>query len=140
MLGGETAELPGIFNDGEFDIAGFAVGARERQAASVDNEAAGFPDVAAMTEGDVVIGLPSSGVHCSGYELVQQIIADSQHNYESHCHFDKFRSLGDVLLTPTKCYVKPVLPLLHCNLLKGAAHIATGGLISAIAAALPPQL
>ena len=132
LLGGETAELPGVFRPMEYDIAGFAVGCVERDEI--------FPRVDLMAEGDVVIGIASSGIHSNGYSLVRKIMSQSDRSFNSPCPFDTKMTLGEALLAPTKIYVKSVLPLIRKKLIKGAAHITGGGLLNNIPRCLPANL
>ncbi|CEM21717.1 unnamed protein product [Vitrella brassicaformis CCMP3155] len=132
LFPGEKAELPGIFPRGEFDMAGFAVGAADRSTV--------LPKKDAMQEGDVLIGLASSGIHANGFSLVRRVIASQGLSYNAPAPFDASRSLGDVFLTPTRIYVKAVMPLCNGGMLKGAAHIAAGGLLESVAKILPVNL
>lgn len=116
LLGGETAEMPGFYKAGDYDVAGFCVGIVEK-----DN----IIDGSKIKDGDVLIGIASSGVHSNGYSLVRKLIT----NYEEDFNGEK---VGDVLLTPTKIYVKPVLALLESIDIKGMAHITGGGFIENI--------
>ena len=118
LIGGETAEMPGMYADGEYDIAGFSVGAVERDAV--------LPR--AVAAGDVMIGLASSGAHSNGYSLIRKVAADSGAAYDAPAPFDAARPLGEALLEPTRIYVKSVLPLLSDARLKAFAHITGGGL------------
>lgn len=116
LIGGETAEMPSMYHQGDYDLAGFAVGAVER------NEILPRP----TQKGDVLIGLSSSGLHSNGYSLARQILKTNNLNF-----FDKFsenKSLGQELLTPTKIYVKSCLKALKTNKIKALAHITGGGL------------
>ena len=118
LIGGETAEMPGMYAAGEYDLAGFCVGAVERENL--------LPR--AVMAGDVMIGLASSGPHSNGYSLIRKIVADAGLAYCAPAPFDPSRTLGEALLTPTRIYVKSVLPLtLHAGV-KGFAHITGGGL------------
>jgi len=116
LIGGETAEMPGMYDPNEYDLAGFAVGL-------VDKES--IIDGSTIAQGDVVIGLASSGVHSNGYTLVRKVIAVSAAD-----PFEPFedRRLGDALLEPTRIYVKPVLATIARVKVKGIAHITGGGL------------
>lgn len=118
LVGGETAEMPGLYGDGEYDIAGFCVGAVERDDIMPRQS----------TPGDVMIGLASSGAHSNGFSLIRKIVGDAGLNYDSPAPFDSSVSLGDALLEPTRIYVKPVLPLLKDARIKAFAHITGGGL------------
>ncbi len=124
LVGGETAEMPGMYAAGDYDLAGFAVGAAERGAL--------LP--AHVAPGDVIIALPASGVHSNGFSLVRRIFADAGLNWDS-------KILGaraaELLLTPTRIYVQPMLALHRAGLLKGAAHITGGGLPGNLPRALP---
>jgi phosphoribosylformylglycinamidine cyclo-ligase len=111
LIGGETAEMPGFYRDGEYDIAGFAVGI-------VDKDK--IIDGSSIKEGDVLIGIESSGIHSNGYSLVRKLITDLNTDFQG-------KSMGEVLLTPTKIYVKPVLKLLESFEIKGMAHVTGGG-------------
>ncbi|NNM56717.1 phosphoribosylformylglycinamidine cyclo-ligase [Acidocella sp.] len=125
LVGGETAEMPGMYAAGDYDLAGFSVGAAERGAL--------LP--AGVAAGDAILALPSSGVHSNGFSLVRRIIADAGLNWGSA--FGDGRSLAEVLMQPTRIYVKPVLALHKAGLLKGAAHITGGGLPGNLPRALP---
>jgi phosphoribosylformylglycinamidine cyclo-ligase len=132
LIGGETAEMPGVYHGDDYDVAGFAVGAVER--------AALLPraDIAA---GDVVIGLASSGVHANGFSLVRRIVAASGLSWEAPAPFAPERSLGDALLTPTRLYVQSCLAAIRrTNAVKALAHITGGGFIDNIPRVLPPGL
>lgn len=118
LIGGETAEMPGMYGDGEYDLAGFCVGAVERRDF--------LPR--AVEAGDVMIGLPSSGAHSNGYSLIRKIIADRKLSYRGPAPFDPICTLGDALLTPTRIYVKALLPVLKDEAVRGFAHITGGGL------------
>ncbi|MCC5961569.1 MAG: phosphoribosylformylglycinamidine cyclo-ligase [Rhodobacteraceae bacterium] len=129
LIGGETAEMPGMYDAQDFDLAGFAMGAMERGAA--------LPaDVAA---GDVVLGLASSGVHSNGYSLVRRIVAQSGLDWDAPAPF-RGGSLGAALLTPTRLYVRPVLEALRAGGLHAAAHITGGGLTENLPRVLPEGL
>jgi phosphoribosylformylglycinamidine cyclo-ligase len=118
LIGGETAEMPSMYPDGEYDLAGFAVGVVER---------AGIIDGARIAPGDVLLGLASSGAHSNGYSLIRKIIEVSQADLGADFHG---RSLGDALLAPTRIYVKPLLSVFRelPGAVKGLAHITGGGL------------
>ncbi|MEK7266422.1 MAG: phosphoribosylformylglycinamidine cyclo-ligase [Pseudomonadota bacterium] len=118
LIGGETAEMPGMYGAGEYDLAGFCVGAVERA------------DLMPRTveAGDVMIALPSSGPHSNGYSLIRKIVKDAGLSYANAAPFDGSRSLGESLLTPTRIYVKRLLPLLKDENVRGFAHITGGGL------------
>jgi phosphoribosylformylglycinamidine cyclo-ligase len=124
LLGGETAEMPGFYDNNKFDLAGFAVG-------EVYNK--DLVDGKSITAGDAIIGLPSSGFHANGYSLVRKILKDNQLSLESEFEGKK---LGDLLTAPTKLYVKDVLAIQKQFKIKGMAHITGGGLTN-IARVLP---
>lgn len=129
LIGGETAEMPGLYKAGDYDLAGFAVGAAER------GTMLPRPDVAA---GDVVLGLPSSGVHSNGFSLVRRIVEASGLALTDAAPFAPGRSLGEALLEPTRLYVKPVLTALRATSgLKALAHITGGGFPDNIPRVLP---
>ncbi|MBO0765522.1 MAG: phosphoribosylformylglycinamidine cyclo-ligase [Hyphomicrobiaceae bacterium] len=132
LIGGETAEMPGIYAGGDYDLAGFAVGAVERGALLPRS------DIAA---GDVLIGLPSSGVHANGYSLVRRLVADAGLAWGAPAPFDATRSLGEALLEPTRIYVQPVLSAIRVTgAVKALAHITGGGLSENLPRVLPGGL
>ena len=118
LIGGETAEMPGMYPDGEYELAGFNVGAVERD------------DVLPreVKAGDVMIGLPSSGVHSNGFSLVRKILRDTGADLRAPAPFDATITLGEALLAPTRIYVASVLPLLRDPNIRAFAHITGGGL------------
>jgi phosphoribosylformylglycinamidine cyclo-ligase len=120
LIGGETAEMPGMYPDGEYDLAGFAVGAVEKSK---------IIDGSTIVPGDVVLGLASSGIHSNGYSLVRKIIERA--NPDLNADFDG-RPLADALMAPTHIYVKPLLSLMEQVPVKGMAHITGGGLVENI--------
>ncbi|MBC2777885.1 phosphoribosylformylglycinamidine cyclo-ligase [Parasphingopyxis marina] len=123
LIGGETAEMPGMYADGDYDLAGFCVGAVERgEALTGDGVAAG----------DVILGLASSGVHSNGYSLVRKLAADKGWKLDRPAPFDQDRLLVDALIEPTKIYVKSLLPLVRGGKIKAMAHITGGGLLENI--------
>lgn len=132
LIGGETAEMPGFYPAGHYDLAGFAVGIVERK-----NR---LPKQDNINVGDVVIGLKSSGVHANGFSLVRKIVADRGIAYVEPAPFDHSRSLGSALLEPSRIYVRPVLQSLKVGEVKALAHITGGGLIENIPRVLPPSL
>lgn len=132
LSGGETAEMPGMYPDGEYDIAGFSVGAVEKDR---------LIDCSNVAEGDVLLALPSSGVHSNGFSLVRRIIAECGLDlHKVYPALDPERTLGDVLLTPTRIYVRPVLRLLDEVPVHGIAHITGGGFYENIPRILPEGL
>ena len=124
LVGGETAEMPGMYAKGDYDLAGFSVGAAERNALLPAN----------VKPGDAILALPSSGVHSNGFSLVRRIMADAGLSWDSEILGQR---AADVLTTPTRIYVKPVLEIHKQNLLKAAAHITGGGLPGNLPRALP---
>ena len=129
LIGGETAEMPGMYGEEEYDIAGFSVGAVEKDA---------LIDCSKVAPGDVLVALPSSGVHSNGFSLVRKIIADAGLDLKKiYPEVDAEKSLGEVLLTPTKIYVKPVLELLKEVDVHGISHITGGGFYENIPRILP---
>jgi phosphoribosylformylglycinamidine cyclo-ligase len=118
LVGGETAEMPGMYQAGEYDLAGFCVGAVERENI--------LPRT--VEPGDVMIGLASSGAHSNGFSLIRKIVAESGAALNAPAPFDSTRTLGEALLAPTRIYVKSVLPLLAAPSIKAFAHITGGGL------------
>jgi phosphoribosylformylglycinamidine cyclo-ligase len=132
LIGGETAEMPGLYAKGDFDLAGFCVGAVERDAV--------LPRTGAMAAGDVLIGIASSGPHSNGYSLVRRVVADAGLSYDAPAPFDAARKLGEALLAPTKLYVKSALTAIRTGGVKGLAHITGGGITENLPRALPEGL
>jgi phosphoribosylformylglycinamidine cyclo-ligase len=128
LIGGETAEMPGMYAQGDYDLAGFCVGAVER-----DKLLTG----AGIEPGDVVLGLASSGVHSNGFSLVRRIIEQEGWRLDERLPGEGGRSLGDLLLEPTRIYVRSLLPLVQEGRVKGLAHITGGGLLENIPRVLP---
>lgn len=128
LIGGETAEMPGFYAAGEYDLAGFAVGVVEKDRIITGRT---------ITAGDVVLGLASSGAHSNGYSLIRKIIEGSGAVLSSDFHG---QSLGEALLAPTRIYVKPLLELMQHLPVKGMAHITGGGLLDNIPRILPENL
>ena len=126
LIGGETAEMPGMYQAGDFDLAGFAVGAMERGSA--------LP--ADVAEGDVLLGLASDGVHSNGYSLVRKLVEVSGLNWADDCPFAT-GTLGAALLAPTRLYVKPALSAIDLGGVNALAHITGGGLTENIPRVLP---
>lgn len=131
LIGGETAEMPGFYKAYEYDLAGFAVGI-------VDKEK--IIDRTTMAEGDVIIALPSSGVHSNGFSLVRKVLSVETADIKSPLEELDGRSIGETLLTPTKIYVKPVLKLLEIVKVKGISHITGGGFYENIPRSIPDGL
>ena len=132
LVGGETAEMPGMYSEDDFDLAGFCVGAVDRGHL--------LPRTQDMRAGDVIIGLPSSGVHSNGFSLVRKLVSTLGLRYEDPCPFDSKTTLGQALLVPTELYVKPLLSVVRTRLVKGLAHITGGGLTQNIPRILPKNL
>ena len=130
LIGGETAEMPGMYDGGDFDLAGFAVGAMER--------GADLP--AGVGAGDVLLGLASDGVHSNGYSLVRRIVARSGLGWDDACPWDAEQTLGAALLTPTRLYVKGAVAAIKAGAVHGLAQITGGGLTENLPRALPEGL
>lgn len=128
LIGGETAEMPGFYPIGEYDIAGFTVGIVDKKK---------IIDGSTIQEGDVVLGLPSTGIHSNGYSLVRKVLLEKAGLNLAQEIPELGAKLGDVILTPTKIYVKTVLDLLQHAEIKGMAHITGGGLVENIPRILP---
>ena len=128
LIGGETAEMPGMYEGGDYDLAGFCVGAVERDALLTGAE---------IAPGDVILGLASTGVHSNGFSLVRRLAADRGWRLDRPAVFDQDRLLIDLLMAPTRIYVKSLLPLLRERRIKGLAHITGGGLLENIPRVLP---
>jgi phosphoribosylformylglycinamidine cyclo-ligase len=132
LIGGETAEMPGLYQGDDYDLAGFAVGAVERENVLPSSD---------IGPGDVVLGLASSGPHSNGYSLIRRIVAMSGLRYGDEAPFAPGRSLGEALLTPTRIYVKPLLAALRAGrAIKALAHITGGGLLENIPRVLPKDM
>ena len=129
LIGGETAEMPGMYDLNEYDLAGFAVGLVEKSR---------IIDGSSIRAGDVVLGVASSGPHSNGYSLVRKVVAVSGSDLFEP--FDARRTLGEALLEPTRIYVKPVLKVMEKVALKGMAHITGGGLIENVPRVLPENV
>lgn len=132
LIGGETAEMPGMYDPDEYDLAGFTVGCAERSS---------IVDGSTIHEGDVLIGLPSTGVHSNGFSLVRKALFE-QAGYTVDTRLPELdnQPLGEVLLTPTKIYVKAVMPLFEAGLVQGVAHITGGGFIENVPRMIPDGL
>ncbi|MFM6854357.1 MAG: phosphoribosylformylglycinamidine cyclo-ligase, partial [Sphingopyxis sp.] len=131
LIGGETAEMPGMYSDGDYDLAGFCVGAVERdQVLSADK----------LADGDIILGLASSGVHSNGYSLVRRLAADKAWRLDRPALFDNSVLLIDALMAPTRIYVKSLLPLVRAGRIHALAHITGGGLLENIPRILPDGL
>jgi len=128
LVGGETAEMPGMYPAGEYDLAGFAVGCADKSK---------LIDGTTIAAGDVVLGLASSGAHSNGYSLIRKLIEKSGIDFESDFHGRKFK---DVVMEPTRIYVKSLLKLIEALPVKGMAHITGGGITENIPRVLPAGL
>ncbi|UWQ35832.1 phosphoribosylformylglycinamidine cyclo-ligase [Leisingera aquaemixtae] len=129
LIGGETAEMPGMYPEGDFDLAGFAVGAMERGSALPEG----------VVEGDVLLGLASDGVHSNGYSLVRKLVEVSGLGWDADCPFGE-GTLGAALLTPTRLYVKQCLAAVRAGGVHALAHITGGGLTENLPRVLPEDL
>lgn len=132
LIGGETAEMPGLYAPNDFDLAGFSVGAVERGAI--------LPKKAAMKAGDVIIGVASTGVHSNGFSLVRRVVERVGLSYDSCATFDNPKTLGEALMTPTALYVKSALAAMKAATIKGFAHITGGGITENVPRCLPDGL
>lgn len=132
LIGGETAEMPGVYDDSDYDIAGFAVGICEKDELLHKEN---------VKEGDVLIGITSSGIHSNGYSLVRKIFFQ-ENDFDLNTNLPEFteQSLGEVLLTPTKIYSHELVPLLAQRFINGAAHITGGGFFENVPRMLPKEL
>ena len=130
LIGGETAEMPGMYMQGDYDLAGFCVGAGERGSLLPRED---------IAEGDVVLGVASSGVHSNGYSLVRKIVRDSGLSWKDPAPFEPSRPLGEALLDPTRIYVKAALAAHQTARVKAFAHITGGGLPGNVPRVLPPD-
>src|ERR1041384_3585777 len=124
--------MPGLYAKGDFDLAGFTVGAVERRHV--------LPRTSTMKEGDVVIGVASSGLHSNGFSLVRRVVADAGGAYDKPAPFDAARTLADALLAPTRLYVKSSLEAIRAGGVKGLAHITGGGITENLPRILPDGL
>ncbi|MCL6229862.1 phosphoribosylformylglycinamidine cyclo-ligase [Bartonella bilalgolemii] len=132
LIGGETAEMPGMYAKGDYDLAGFAVGATERNSLLPSKD---------LAEGDIILGLSSSGVHSNGFSLIRQIIKQNDFKWNYPAPFNPEITLGEALLIPTRIYVKSLLPVIRNNKgIKALAHITGGGFPENIPRVLPSSL
>lgn len=131
LVGGETAEMPGLYAEGDYDLAGFAVGAVERDR---------LLDGSGVRPGDRLLGLASSGLHSNGFSLVRRVVADLDLAYDAPAPFAGDRSLAEALLEPTRIYVKPCLAAIEAGGVRALAHITGGGLPENLPRVLPPGL
>jgi len=132
LIGGETAEMPGMYEGEDFDLAGFVVGAAERGAL--------LPTLETMQAGDVLIGLASSGPHSNGYSLIRKVVELSGLSWKDKAPFDPSKTLAEALLEPTRIYVKSLIPLIRSGSIKGLAHITGGGITENTPRMLPAHL
>lgn len=128
LIGGETAEMPGMYAPGDYDLAGFCVGAVERDQVLIGAD---------IGDGDVILGLASSGVHSNGFSLVRRLAADKGWKLDRPALFDQERLLIEALMAPTRIYVRALLPSIKAGTIKGLAHITGGGLLENIPRVLP---
>jgi len=132
LIGGETAEMPGMYSGDDYDLAGFAVGAVERE---------GILPANTMTAGDVILGLASSGLHSNGYSLVRKVIANENLNWDTPAPFEEGKSIAEALLTPTRIYVRSLLAAIRETAnIKALAHITGGGFTENIPRVLPARM
>ncbi|WP_293931897.1 phosphoribosylformylglycinamidine cyclo-ligase [Iodobacter sp.] len=129
LIGGETAEMPGMYPAGEYDLAGFAVGVVEKSKIITGDD---------IVPGDVVLGLASNGAHSNGYSLVRKIMHLAEADYAAE--FEGGKSLADVVMAPTRIYVKPLLKLMQAMTVKGMAHITGGGISENVPRVLPSNV
>ncbi|KAJ3930999.1 MAG: aminoimidazole ribonucleotide synthetase [Lentinula lateritia] len=131
LIGGETAEMPGMYQQGDYDLAGFAVGAVERERILPSNN---------IVAGDILLGIASSGLHSNGFSLVRKILGTTNLSYSSPCPWDTTLTLGRALLKPTAIYIKQILPAAQAGYIKGMSHITGGGFVENIPRVLPKEL
>lgn len=132
LVGGETAEMPGMYAKGDYDAAGCAVGAVEREKV--------LPRLGAMVAGDVLVGLSSNGVHSNGYSLIRKIVAKAGLGWTDAAPWNSAATVGEEFLVPTRIYVKPLLKAANKGLIKGMSHITGGGLTENVPRMLPDGL
>jgi phosphoribosylformylglycinamidine cyclo-ligase len=128
LIGGETAEMPGMYSEGDYDLAGFCVGAVDRSKVLTGRD---------IAPGDIILGLASSGVHSNGFSLVRRIIEQDGWKLDESFPGERGRTLGEALLEPTRIYVRALLPLVQERRTKGLAHITGGGLLENIPRVIP---
>lgn len=131
LIGGETAEMPGMYQEDDYDLAGFAVGVAEKSAMITGEK---------IKSGDVLIGLPSSGIHSNGYSLVRQIFFEKKAMKVTDTIPELNQTVADALLTPTRIYVQALKPLIDAKVLNGVAHITGGGFVENIPRMFPTEL
>lgn len=132
LIGGETAEMPGLYAGNDYDAVGAAVGAVEKGKI--------LPDTGSMVEGDILLGLASNGIHSNGFSLVRKVIEMNELSFNDPAPWDESTSIGLSLLTPTRIYVKPLLGVVRKGVIKGMAHITGGGLVENVPRMLPSSL
>lgn len=132
LIGGETAEMPGLYSGEDYDVAGFTVGAVERPSM--------LPRMDLMREGDVVLGVGSAGLHSNGFSLVRKIVESAGLEMSDKAPWDEKTTVGQSLLTPTRIYIKSLLPVVQKGLVKGMAHITGGGIVENVPRMLPKEL
>lgn len=132
LIGGETAEMPGMYALGDYDAAGCAIGAVKRENL--------LPKLKDMTEGDLLVGVASNGVHSNGYSLIRKIIEKHNLDLSAPAPWNSSTTIGEEFLIPTRIYVRPLLKLSNKGLIKGMAHITGGGLTENIPRMLPDHL
>lgn len=132
LIGGETAEMPGMYALGDYDAAGCAIGAVKRENL--------LPKLKDMIEGDLLVGVASSGVHSNGYSLIRKIIEKHNLDFSAPAPWNSSTTIGEEFLIPTRIYVRPLLKLSNKGLIKGMAHITGGGLTENIPRMLPDHL
>ncbi len=131
LIGGETAEMPGMYGENDYDLAGFAVGVAEKSQLITGEK---------IAEGDILLGLPSSGIHSNGYSLVRKVFFDQKGMTGDTILTKSQQALSEALLTPTKIYVKAVMPLVKAGLVNGMAHITGGGFVENVPRMLSKDL
>ncbi|TKR96326.1 hypothetical protein L596_010361 [Steinernema carpocapsae] len=133
LVGGETAEMPGVYHKGQWDVAGCCIGAREKSWPML-------PLTESVTPGDVLLALPSNGLHSNGFSLVRKIVSDNGVSYKDPAPWNPLVSIGEELLRPTKLYVKSVLGVLKSGKVKAIAHITGGGITENLPRVFPPHV
>lgn len=131
LIGGETAEMPGMYGENDYDLAGFAVGVAEKSQLITGEK---------IAEGDILLGLPSSGIHSNGYSLVRKVFFDQKGMTGDTILKKSQQALSEALLTPTKIYVKAIMPLVKAGLVNGMAHITGGGFVENVPRMLSKDL
>ena len=131
LIGGETAEMPGMYGENDYDLAGFAVGVAEKSQLITGEK---------IAEGDILLGLPSSGIHSNGYSLVRKVFFDQKGMTGDTILTKSQQALSEALLTPTKIYVKAIMPLVKAGLVNGMAHITGGGFVENVPRMLSKDL